>query len=149
MIDELKRLETLVDGLYDGQITLEKGKATFSGLTQGSQLPQDILQSVEKANTPDKLGDILDEVGESAKINKGREELERIKEKYTSQKKEWQSKPKTDSSHAIRSDFTVKAVLEVQKLVSAGVIPMEFLDFGDLELQYQPDDYDDEEDDDK
>ena len=141
------RLEAVVDKLYDGEMSLEKGKTMFSSLPSVTELPKDLLDTVQKATTTDKLGDILDEVAESAKINKGREALEKIKEKYMKQKKEWQSKPKTESSSAIRSDFTVKAVLEVQKLVSSGVIPMEFLDFDDLELQYQAEDYDEEDED--
>mmetsp|Transcript_25825 Transcript_25825/g.31725 ORF Transcript_25825/g.31725 Transcript_25825/m.31725 type:complete len:365 (-) Transcript_25825:47-1141(-) len=136
-IKSVNKLDKIVDQLFDKDYehekALEQAMAVFR--ENGYVLPTSLEKIMVGAKNNAEMASILDEIAESARLSEGRSELEKIRDEFVAKKNALHGKGK--NSNRIAQDLgkiTIDAVVKVQELVNRGIVPVEYLDFADLDL---------------
>lgn len=138
-LELVNEIDTIADKLYEETITKEQGEAEFNNLKKKiADLPDVFSSQIERARSADELADALDRISEAARLSSGRSELESIEKKWRDDlnrvgDKHKGIKGKGDDEEE-EAQSTVDAMLQIQKLVSDGKVPVHLLDFEALDL---------------
>ena len=135
--NRVEKLDKLVDTLFDRDSDLKEVKQEALNILNVGEVnfPDALRKTIETSQDNAALATLLDEISESATLSDGRSALETIRQRYLQKKESLSAASHNEKFLAEQlGKFTIEAVLEVQELVNKGIIPMEYLDFDDLDL---------------